>query len=184
MHRKKILSLLSDYRERYPKEMEVVERMTQFVSDNSDCFERSLQIGHITGSAWVVSPDFSETLMTHHKKLNIWIQLGGHADGDSDVSNVAMREAVEESGIDDIKLVSDQIFDIDVHEIPAFGEEPAHYHYDVRFLLQTAHKDFKVSKESKALAWISSSQLGKYSEEESILRMQRKWMSLAGKISN
>ena len=132
MHRKDILRKLEDYLDVYRNESQMIERFIAFVSSNEDCFERALKEGHVTGSAWVVNRDGTRVLLTHHKKLNKWLQLGGHADGDSDVLWVAMREVAEESGIEAVELVGDGIFDVDIHLIPARRDEPEHYHYDVR----------------------------------------------------
>src|SRR5215510_11521790 len=93
--------------------------LRQFVAANPNCFERSLQIGHVTGSAWIVDLDRTHALLTHHRKLNKWLQLGGHADGDPDILRVALREAREESNLDAIRPVSENIFDVDIHVIPA-----------------------------------------------------------------
>jgi 8-oxo-dGTP pyrophosphatase MutT (NUDIX family) len=114
-------------------------------------------------------------LLTHHKKLGRWLQLGGHADGDSQVMRVASREAEEESGLKQLALVSREIFDIDVHLIPERGQEPAHYHYDVRFLFEAdKNETLVVSEESNDLAWVPLVSIEDYSCEESILRMVRK----------
>src|SRR6478736_4039642 len=80
-----------------------------------DAYQRTHLPGHITGSAFIVSEDLSQTLLVHHAKLNRWLQPGGHADGDVNVTRVAMREANEETGLQHLKLSSDQIFDIDIH---------------------------------------------------------------------
>jgi 8-oxo-dGTP pyrophosphatase MutT (NUDIX family) len=151
------------------------ERLEQFVLDNADCFQRSLLIGHVTGSAWILDKDKKKTLLTHHRKLNKWLQPGGHADGDSLVSRVAMREAQEESGLEGLNLVSNEIFDIDIHLIPARKNEPEHYHYDCRFLIQcTGDETYSVSDESHDLAWIPLIEITKYTDEPSILRMVNK----------
>ncbi|MEM7364138.1 MAG: NUDIX hydrolase [Pseudomonadota bacterium] len=178
MHRAPLLALLADYAERYPDEQTTVTRLRDFVEANVDCFERSLLAGHITGSAWLLDSGGDRALLTHHRKLGRWLQPGGHADGEADVANVAMREAMEESGIDDVSALSDQIFDIDIHEIPARGEEPAHFHYDCRFLLQAAHDDYVVSEESNDLRWIGADDMTTLTDEESVLRMVRKWRIL------
>lgn len=149
-HRKPLLSLLARY-EAQPKER---LKITDFINNNPDCFMRSNLSGHITGSAWLIDETKTEVLLTHHKKLQEWLQLGGHADGDSDILNVALKEAEEESGITVIEPISSEIFDIDVHEIPEYKGVPAHYHYDVRFLLIAKSKDFVISEESNDLAWI------------------------------
>jgi 8-oxo-dGTP pyrophosphatase MutT (NUDIX family) len=107
----------------------------------------------------------------------MWLQLGGHSDGDPDTAAVAKREAEEESGLP-VTLVSSEIFDIDVHAIPARKEDPQHEHFDVRFQLLAQREDFVVSAESIDLAWVPLNELQQYTDEESILRMQRKWRLL------
>lgn len=180
MHRQPILALFDRYLKRYPDEQPTLERIKGFVIAHEDCFKRELEVGHITGSAWIVSECGDQALLTHHKKLNIWVQLGGHADGDADVQRVAQREAEEESGLTDLELVSRDIFDIDIHEIPARKSEPAHYHYDCRFLLRAKSLSYIVSEESHDLEWISLSKMSDYTTEASVLRMVAKtpdWLS-------
>ena len=92
---------------------------------------------------------------------------------------VALREAREESGLH-VQALDDAIFDIDVHGIPARGREPAHLHFDVRFLVQAAHDRFRVSDESHALAWVPAVGLGALTDEESVRRMARKWVVRRG----
>ena len=178
MHRNALLQLLNDYRTAYPLESCTADQLSKFVTINTDCFERSLLIGHVTGSAWVVNQAGTHVLLTHHKKLNRWLQLGGHADGDSNILNVALKEVGEESGLADFEAVSSAIFDIDIHPIPARGDEPAHYHYDVRFAVRAVGSDeYIVSNESHDLRWIDISRLADFVQDESMLRMARKWQS-------
>jgi len=178
MHRKPLLELLAQYRREWPPEEATTQRMIAFVTAHTDCFERSLSLGHVTGSAWLVNRKRSHVLLTHHRKLNKWLQLGGHADGDSDILAVAMKEAVEESGLPAIAPLSPNIFDIDIHEIPARKSEPAHFHYDVRFALcANATEQYVVSDESHDLAWIDIARLATVTTETSMLRMADKWHS-------
>ncbi len=151
------------------------EELRRFVLENEDCFERSHRSGHITGSAWVVDLHRQKVLLTHHHRLNKWMQLGGHADGDPDILRVALREAREESGVQDIRSLSDSIYDVDVHEIPARGIEPAHCHYDVRFLFEAdADLPLSITPESKALAWVRLDDVAGLTNERSVLRMVEK----------
>lgn len=181
MHRKGLIQQLRDYHAEWEDESGTVERFIEFVSSNENCFERKLKEGHITGSAWVVSKDGWQVLLTHHKKLNRWLQLGGHADGNSDVLRVAIREAVEESGLERVGPISEKIFDIDIHRIPERGQEPEHYHYDVRYALKAAgNEGYVVSDESHNLGWIEIEKLSELTEEESMLRMARKWKEVRG----
>lgn len=176
MHRNHLLLQLEQYVDRYSEESEMLKRYLSFVRAHENCFERSLKIGHVTGSAWVVNKAGTHTLLTHHKKLNKWLQLGGHADGDADVLRVATREVAEESGIVEVVPVGRGIFDVDIHLIPARKDEPDHYHYDVRYALQvTGDEAYVVSEESHDLAWIEIDRLVEKTQEESMLRMARKW---------
>lgn len=124
-----------------------------------DCFYRThFNPGHITGSALLVSADNRRVLMNHHKFLNIWICFGGHADGERDVLDVAMREAREESGIENIEPVTADIFSVDIHPIPENPKkgEPPHRHFDIRYLLRVkdkADEAFAMSEESHNLRW-------------------------------
>lgn len=177
MHRQSLLSLLHIYQNKHPEETETLQPFVRFIQDNRDCFERSLSIGHLTGSAWLVGPDHSKVLLTHHKKLNKWLQLGGHADGESNILSVALREAYEESGLASIIPISEEIFDIDIHPIPANQKEATHYHYDVRFALQAQDcEEVTVSAESHDLSWVPILSLHDRSNETSMLRMRLKWL--------
>ncbi len=176
-----IAGMLEKYLCRWPEEAEVVGRFADFVSRFS-CFERKNPYGHVTGSAWVVNLAGTHVLLTHHRKLDRWLQLGGHADGNCDILSVARREVVEESGLVDFELVEDTIFDLDIHPIPARKSEPEHFHFDVRFAFRvTGSEDYVVSAESNDLAWVEIVDLASYTTEESMLRMGRKWLLHAQK---
>ncbi|OED38590.1 hypothetical protein AB833_18835 [Chromatiales bacterium (ex Bugula neritina AB1)] len=181
MHRDPILQLLKRYGDRYPRERRTVDSFRAFVTDHEDCFERSQLSGHVTGSAWLTDRAGGHVLLTHHKKLNLWLQLGGHADGEADVLQVALREAIEESGIESLKAVGAELFDIDIHSIPARKHEPEHYHYDARFAFRCVETDqFTVSEESHALEWVAINRLKEKTSDESMHRMAEKWLSQAG----
>lgn len=177
MHRNNLLNLLSKYYPSDSLEIKAKENIIFFIKNNIDCFSRECISGHITASAFLLNKENNQALLMHHKKLDKWLQLGGHCDGEADVLAVAVREAQEESGIDNIKPVLMNIFDIDVHYIPAFKQEPEHYHYDIRFLLQAGDNDFIINNESNNLQWISSlDEIN--SQEESLERMFDKWKKL------
>lgn len=176
VHRQSLLDQLSEYASRHPEESDVIREFTNFVKSEPRCFERSLATGHITGSAWVVNATGCEVLLTHHRKLDRWLQLGGHADGDGDVLGVAMKEAEEESGLTDFSHVGHGIFDIDIHLIPERKGEPAHFHYDVRYVLRAnGCLDFTVSEESHDLRWVKLDGVKTLTSEPSMMRMVAKW---------
>lgn len=172
MHRDPLLDLIKSYSEKFPDESQPISEYIAFIKNNPQCFERSLEEGHITCAAWILDCSGKRALLTHHRKLNRWLQLGGHADGDSDVHRVAAREAYEESGISTLALVSSEIMDLDIHAIPARGNVPEHLHYDARFLFRaTQNENYQVSEESHDLAWVEMEEIQKFTSEESILRM-------------
>ena len=159
--RNKLCEQLLRYLETHPDNRENASRLLQFVQQTPDCFKREHQAGHITGSAWLLNPTGDKALLTLHRKLRIWVQPGGHADGDPDVLRVACREAAEESGITDLRVLDAEIFDVDIHTIPARPAtgEPEHLHYDVRYLLQAGHEQFAISDESDALGWFTREEI-------------------------
>ena len=180
MQRRQLIQLLKRYGGQFPGESRCLGRFLEFVEDHEDCFERSLDIGHVTGSAWLVDAAGERVLLTHHAKLDIWVQLGGHADGNPNILDVAATEAREESGLQDIEPISDEIFDLDIHTIPARKAEPEHEHFDVRFAFRClGSEEFVVGEESKDLAWVAVADLEAVTGEESMLRMATKWMGRA-----
>ncbi|MCS7025352.1 MAG: NUDIX hydrolase [Bryobacteraceae bacterium] len=181
MTRAWLLDRLARYRCATAQEADLRVRFQAFVAEYEECFERSLKIGHVTGSAWLVDLERTHVLLTHHQKLDKWLQLGGHADGDRDVLRVALREAQEESGLCSIRAVSDEIFDLDIHRIPARQNEPEHWHYDVRFFCEADRNEpLRLSSESKELRWVGLGDLPRLTSEESILRMARKMKTWRG----
>ena len=175
MHSNSLRQLLQRYQS-MPEEQIYKDRMLAFLDEHVDAFERSLQVGHFTASAWLVSKDGSQALLMHHAKLNIWVQVGGHADGETDLLAVAIKEAQEESGIVGIEPMSVEIFDIDIHQVPAGSQGPAHDHLDVRFLLQvTSDEQFVKNHESKELRWIGKDASQLPTNQRSVVRLFEKW---------
>ena len=180
MHRNKLRRLLNHYETRHPAED--LAPFRAFVERQPRCFERDCwDDGHITASAAVLDPDVSALLLTLHAKLGKWLQLGGHADGDADPLAVALREASEESGLAVRPLLADAI-DVDIHAIPARGAEPAHFHYDVRFLLIAELAPLTVTSESHALQWVPLAKIESVSREASLLRLAAKCRALVADL--
>lgn len=172
--------MLENYHPMAQEELEFKQRMIDFINKYENCFERSLEVGHITGSAWLLNKDKTQALLMHHSKLDLWLQLGGHCDGNPDVISVAVREAREESGIQTITPISSEIFDIDIHLIPENSKEKAHYHYDVRFLLAVVSDEQIIqNSESKELRWIGKNRKELPTQSKSIARMFNKWFNLS-----
>jgi len=182
---KSLEQLIIHYAQTYPEEM-APNDMLKFLDEETGYFLRNSYNGHFTGSAWIISPDKSDIFMTHHKKLGKWIQLGGHADGESDLLKVALREATEESGIQQFKVLSKKIFDLDIHEIPQINSELRHLHYDVRFLIEAdpTGEAVIISDESHDVTWIPLADVTKLNPEVSIARMIKKTIIMKDKKTN
>ena len=191
MHRNPLLELLARYAVTFPGEDASVGRVRALVEGHPDCFERTCMPGHVTASAWILSPDRGRVLLTRHRKLERWLQLGGHADGDGDALRVALREAREESGMTrfgvicpggDAKAADPPLpLDIDVHAIPARGHEPEHAHHDIRYLLVAGEEQsLAMSHESTDLGWFEPAALARLGADDSLLRLRRKAAPLLG----
>jgi 8-oxo-dGTP pyrophosphatase MutT (NUDIX family) len=174
MSRESLVSVLKAYKSSFAEELPFRDSFLELLTAER-CFYRDYLPGHITGSAFIIDEDGAHVLLTHHAKLNKWLQPGGHADGDEDVLRVALREAEEETGLTKFKVLGSGLFDIDIHTIPARGDFPEHQHYDIRFLLQASRKDqLLISEESHDLAWVPFDELAKLTANDSIGRMLEK----------
>ena len=156
------------------------ERMLFLLKHHDNCFERSLEHAHFTASAWVVNPELTHCLLTHHAKLDRWLQIGGHADGDANMARVAMKELGEESGLTKTSLINDSIFDLDIHLIPERKGIPAHDHYDVRFLIQAEMDEvLNFNHESNGMRWLPLEEVKKISDNNvSMTRMVNKTIEM------
>ena len=169
---------LSDYARRWPLERATVALFEHLLADVEDPFRRERLAGHFTASAWLVSADGGRALLTHHRKLDMWLQLGGHADGERDLPVAALKEAEEESGLTDLHI-EPGIFDLDRHRIPEHKAVPEHWHYDVRYVVRAgANEAYIVSDESHDLAWCSVADLAEREDADaSVRRMAGKWLA-------
>ena len=176
--RSPLLADLQTLAAEWPEEAARIQRFTDFIRAHEDCAGRELTVGHLTGSAWLVDPTGTQVLLTHHRKLQRWLQLGGHADGELDIAAAALREAQEESGLEGLQLVDRRPFAIDDHRIPARGSEPEHTHYDICYVVRaTADLQPVLSEESLDLRWWPIAELCDHGEAF-LARMARRWLSL------
>ncbi|MBL8857516.1 MAG: NUDIX hydrolase [Planctomycetes bacterium] len=155
-------------------QIEARARMLEWIARHPhDAHLRTCLPGHLTASALILNHERTHALLTHHKKLDRWLQLGGHCDGDANLARVALREALEESGIADLRI-DPRVLDLDIHTIPSRGSEREHLHLDVRFqILAPSGAKPVLSDESHALAWVSIGELGGLKSDESVLRLYR-----------
>lgn len=173
---------LADYLVRWPEEAESVclfaALQAEDVAGEGNAYVRERLAGHFTASCWLVDMAGQRVLLTHHRKLDRWLQLGGHADGERDLREVALKEAEEESGLSGLRIEG-PLFDLDRHWIPEHKGVPGHWHYDARYIVRaSAGEDYVVSDESHALAWRDIAEVADDpAMDESLRRMARKWLN-------
>ena len=169
---------LIDYARRWPEEAATSTLFADLLADVEDPFRRERLAGHFTASCWLVDAAGMRVLLTHHRKLGLWLQLGGHADGERDLRRAALKEAEEESGLSGL-CIDGEIFDLDRHWIPQHKGVPAHWHYDVRYVVHAGEDEaYVVSEESHDLAWREIAALAAdESADTSVRRMATKWLA-------
>ncbi len=147
-----------------------------------DCFDP----GHFTASSFVLSPDNMSVLLILHAKLGFWMQPGGHVDPtDPNVVWSARREVAEETGIEELDLVghgdgTTALLDVDIHAIPAHGSEPAHEHFDLRFLFRSTTERLRGSDEVRGIRWVPLRDVEQVRSDASVMRAIARTRQLVG----
>ncbi|MEM8707403.1 MAG: NUDIX hydrolase [Actinomycetota bacterium] len=153
-------------------------RMRELLDTRPEPLDRRERPGHFTGSALVVHADLERTLVLFHTKLQIWVQPGGHADGDANLAGVALREATEETGIDGLRVWPIAI-DLDIHEVDP-PKETAHLHYDVRFVvLAPEGAEIDANHESQDQRWVHPDELAALGADAGLQRLAVAGLALA-----
>ena len=161
------------------EQVAVRDQILAFCAENPDALHRSCIPGHLTGSALVVNATGDRVLLIHHKKLNRWLQPGGHADGEGNLAHVALKEASEETGILNLQVIPTAI-DVDIHEIPARGADPTHLHHDVRFVVfAPADAQVRPNHETNGALWVEVDDSDGLIESEEVRRLVHRGLEVA-----
>ena len=175
MPRNELISQLSSYSSIFQYERALIPRFLSLLK-YPNCFERSLLFGHVTASAWITDAARTKVLLLHHAKLDRWLQPGGHADGEENVSKVAIKEMTEETGLKNFHFAHPSFFDLDINIIPQRKEVHEHEHYDFRFhFIAVDPSEIVKNNESLELKWVTLDNVSKLvGNEQSIMRMLEK----------
>jgi len=177
--KEKLTDQLKAYQAYDDTESKGIQDFLDYLDREGDVFGKINPRGHVTASAWIISPELDRALLVHHRSLDLWLQMGGHTEEGEDLITGAKREVEEESGLSEVNLLMEDIFDVDVHFIPANDKTPGHYHYDVRYVFQADPEEtLIISEESKALEWVDLDQVMTYNPSPSVTRMVVKTQAL------
>jgi 8-oxo-dGTP pyrophosphatase MutT (NUDIX family) len=164
-----------------PSQLALAQRMAEFARGHDDALLRSCPDAHFTGSALVVEEGTSRFILLFHTKLQKWLQPGGHVDGNANLAASALREALEETGIEGLRVVQ-PAFDLDIHEVRP-PNEPPHLHLDVRFVVLAPKGSVPVGNhESRELRWVTADELQEFDVDESVRRLVRQGLILLENI--
>ena len=178
-----LLDALNRFRPCNEQEETDKNQILSLLSGGQDLYTRDNTVAHLTASSWVVSPDRKQVLLIYHNLYRSWAWMGGHADGDRDLCRVALRETREESGLEDLTLVSPEIFSLE--SLTVDGHEKrgnyisSHLHLNVTYLLEAdPRQPIRVKPdENSGVAWFPVEEVaGKVSEPWMMQRIYSKLM--------
>ena len=157
----KIIEEIKKYRPCNAQEQRDQALILDFLEKNGDAFLRSNLLAHMTASSWIVNPERTKTLMVYHNLYDSWSWTGGHADGETDLLSVALREAREETGIEHVRPLSPEIFSLEVLTVDGHEKRgeyvPSHLHMNVTYLLEAEESDtlHVCREENSGVAWFT-----------------------------
>jgi len=182
-----LIALIRDYEPYNEQEERDKNEILKRLVRDFGVYERINRGAHMTASAWVVSPDRKYVLMAYHNLYRSWSWLGGHADGERDLMQVARREVTEESGVQNVRAVSDEIFSIEILTVDGHEKRgeyvPSHLHLNVTYLFEADMSDNLRVKpdENSAVGWIRVDELEKNVSEPWM--MERIYKKLCAKVA-
>lgn len=179
-------TVIAHFRPSCPQEERDQRVMAAFLEQNDDCLMRTNLTAHFTASAWILNPARDKVLMVYHNLYDSWSWTGGHADGDPDLEAVAAREAGEETGVRELKLlsrepVSLEIITVDGHEKRG-AYVPSHLHLNLTYLMEAGENQRLSIKadENSGVRWIPVQELPDYVTEPWM--MERIYRKISGKV--
>lgn len=173
MSRQELMEQIANYIPYNEQEERDQNLILNWIEEQENAFSRENKMAHMTASAWVVNPERSEVLMVYHNIYDSWSWLGGHADGETDLLSVALREVKEEAGISKVRPVSEDIFSLESLTVDGHVKKgtyvSSHLHLNVTYLLEADPEETLSVKadENSGVAW--------FSPEEALARSTEPW---------
>ena len=173
MNRQELLNQIEHYTPFNEQEEMDKQLILNWIRNNTNAFSRENTVAHMTASAWVVNQDKSKILMVYHNIYNSWSWLGGHADGETDLLSVAIREVKEEAGISNVYPVSEEIFSLESLTVDGHVKKgkyvSSHLHFNITYFLEADPEEAVSIKadENSGVAW--------FSPEEALERSTEPW---------
>ncbi|RHS85924.1 NUDIX hydrolase [Clostridium sp. AM42-4] len=171
MDRKELISKIKKYQPFNEQEEMDKALILNWIETQENAFSRENTVAHMTASAWVVNKERNKVLMVYHNIYNSWSWLGGHADGETDLLAVAVREVKEEAGITNVRPVSDEIFSLESLTVDGHVKKgryvSSHLHLNVTYLLEADSEEAVSVKadENSGVAWFAPGEALKKSTE-------------------
>ena len=176
----KLYKQIFKYRPYDDKEFDDKEIILEFIKNNDNVLVRDNKIAHMTVSAWITNKDRNKILMIYHNIYDSWAWIGGHADGDDDLLYVVRKEIEEETGITNVKLLSDEIYGLNIitvdNHIKRGKYVNSHLHFDIGFLFEADENDnIRIKEdENSGVKWVDIDKVCEYSTEEKMKPIYKK----------
>lgn len=173
MSRQELMNQIENYIPYNEQEEKDKALILEWIRQNENAFSRENKVAHMTASAWVVNPERDKVLMVYHNIYDSWSWLGGHADGETDLLSVALREVKEEAGIMKVHPVSEKIFSLESLTVDGHVKKgtyvSSHLHLNATYLLEADSEEAVSIKadENSGVAW--------FSPEEALARSTEPW---------
>ena len=170
-----LIHTIENYIPRCEQEALDKDYLLRFARNNPDCLTRDNDTAHFTASAWIVTPDRSKVLMVYHNIYDSWSWTGGHADGEADLAAVALREAMEETGLENPRLVSSEPISLEILTVDGHMKRGkfvhSHLHLNLTYLIEASEADTLRIKEdeNRGVKWFGA--------EEIFSVVSEKWMA-------
>jgi len=177
---KKLKERIENYIPYNEQEENDKDLILNYINTFEDTLTRENKMCHFTSSSWIVNKERTKVLMIYHNIYQSWAWTGGHCDGDPDVAHVALKEAKEETGLENIKLLSDELFSLEIATVDGHVKRgkyvPSHVHLNCTFLLEADENDKLIIKEDEnsGVKWVDINEAPKLTTERKMIDIYKK----------